>query len=1169
MIILRNITLRRGTTVLLDKVNWTIYPKQRIGIIGANGAGKSSLFSLLLNQLQAEQGDLDMARQLRLAHVAQETPAYHRSALEFVLDGDQELRAVEYELVLAEQRDQGHRIAQLYETLAQIDGYTAPARAAQLLAGLGFTTAEQAKLVSEFSGGWRVRLNLAQALMSRSDVLLLDEPTNHLDLDAVIWLEQWLANYPGTLLLISHDREFLDQTIQHIAHIHAQQLEMYTGDYSTFEKTRAAKILLQQAAFEKQQKHIAHMQNFINHFGAKASKARQAQSRMKAIARLELVNAVQLESPFHFHFREPDKCPNPLLRLEDASIAYGDKIVLTHLNFSMGPKDRLALLGPNGAGKSSFIKLLAGEIDPATGIREISAGVKIGYFAQHQVDHLQLADTPLMHLRRLASTTAEVELRTYLGTFGFTGDDVHAPVKQFSGGEKSRLALALLIWQKPNLLLLDEPTNHLDLEMRHALSIALQEYVGAMLLVSHDRFLVRTTVDQLFLVAHGELNPLSGDLNDYEKWLVDFRRQEKNREAQRKQTEKVTMNPLITLDNVSLAFGLDVLIDHVKLQISSGERVCLIGRNGAGKSSLLKIIEGVQAADNGTIWRKPGLRIARLAQDLPQNSALTVYEFVASGLAETGKLLADYFAVTQRLADTHAEKDLQELARLQQLIDAKQGWHFEQEIKTILMRLELSPEQRIAELSGGWQRRAALALALVAKPELLLLDEPTNHLDIEAIQWLENQLMNCNIGLVFITHDRSLLQRLATRIIELDRGQLTSWPGDYVNFLRRKEEMLHAEAMQNAAFDKKLAQEERWIRQGIKARRTRNEGRVTALKNMRKLRAERRELQGKASFDLHTAEKSGQIVIEATDVSQHFQGKAIIKHFSMRIMRGDRIGLMGPNGIGKSTLLNILLGNLTPEHGVIKHGTKLQIAYFDQLRQALDLEKTVVENVVQGSDTLEINGVKKHIISYLSDFLFTPQRAMTPVKALSGGECNRLLLARLFSRPANLLVLDEPTNDLDIETLELLEELLSDYPGTLLLVSHDRAFLDNVVTSTLVFEGEGVIQEYVGGYQDWLQQRKQVAPPPAEVAKPIESVIAAPARTIKKMSYKEQRELAELPQQIEQLEAEQSKLQTLTTNAEFYQQPAETVKTTLETLQKLTEQLEAAYVRWEELEGKK
>ncbi len=524
MITLYNIILRRGQHILLKDVNWTIYHKQHIGIIGENGSGKSSLFAMLLNELQADGGNLEIPRQLKLAHVAQETPAYAKSALEFTLDGDVELRALQQQLLDAEKKDDGNLIAKLHTRLSEIDAYTAEARAARLLDGLGFNSTEQQKLVSDFSGGWRVRLNLAKALMCRSDVLLLDEPTNHLDLDAVLWLENWLTKYPGTLLLISHDRDFLDHVVDHIAHINHQQLKLYVGNYSSFEQQRAEQLLVQQATYEKQQKHVAHLQDFINRFRAKASKARQAQSRVKALERMELVSAVHMDSPFQFHFKEPSKCPTPLICLEDATIAYGEKIILSHLNLQIAPKDRIALIGPNGAGKSSLIKLIAGELTAAQGHYTNGAGLKIGYFAQHQVDHLNLSDTPLNHLRKLANRQTDQELRTYLGSFGFSGTRVSEVIKNFSGGEKSRLALALLVWQQPNLLLLDEPTNHLDLEMRHALSMALQEYQGAMILVSHDRFLVRTTVDQLMLVAHGELKNFDGDLNDYEKWLFEFRR---------------------------------------------------------------------------------------------------------------------------------------------------------------------------------------------------------------------------------------------------------------------------------------------------------------------------------------------------------------------------------------------------------------------------------------------------------------------------------------------------------------------------------------------------------------------------------------------------------------------------------------------------------------------
>jgi ATP-binding cassette subfamily F protein uup len=626
------------------------------------------------------------------------------------------------------------------------------------------------------------------------------------------------------------------------------------------------------------------------------------------------------------------------------------------------------------------------------------------------------------------------------------------------------------------------------------------------------------------------------------------------------------MSILITLDNVSLAYGLDHLLDQSKLQIAAGERICLIGRNGAGKSSLMKIIDGSLLPDSGNIFRKQGLRIARLEQELPQNTPGTVYEYVAQGLAETGKLLADYHALTLRLMHSHTDNDLNLLERLQHEIDACNGWQFEQKIKTVLERLVLNPDDLIAELSGGWQRRAALARALVVSPELLLLDEPTNHLDIEAIQWLEDELQNWDVGLLFITHDRALLKRLATRILELDRGQLTSWPGDYANFLRRKEEMLHAEGRQNAEFDKKLAQEEKWIRQGIKARRTRNEGRVRALERLRDERSQRREQQGKATFNLNDVQKSGQLVFEADHVTHRFNEQLIVDNFSLRVMRGDRIGLIGPNGVGKSTLLNILLGNIVPQQGTVTIGTKLQVAYFDQLRQTLDLNKTVSENVMQGSDMIEINGSKRHIISYLGDFLFTPQRAMTPVKSLSGGESNRLLLAKLFSHPANLLILDEPTNDLDIETLELLEELLADYPGTLLLVSHDRAFLDNVVTSTLIFEGNGKIEEYIGGYQDWVRQKKA-----ADIKTPeTKSNVAKgkPKIPSAKLTYQEQKDLVELPKQIEKLESELTAQQAKIGSAEFYQNDADFIQTELAKFKKQEDTLAEVYARWEALEKK-
>lgn len=525
MITLRNVLLRRGPNILLEDVNWTIYHQQRIGLIGENGAGKSSLFAMLLGEVAADRGQVDIPAQLKLAHVAQETPAYSKSALEFTLDGDAELRQLEQQLEQAEQADDGERMAYIHQRFGEIDAYTAPSRAAQLLNGLGFNQQEQQRSVSDFSGGWRVRLNLAKALMSRSDVLLLDEPTNHLDLDAVLWLTQWLKRYSGTLILISHDRDFLDEVVDHVAHIAKQQLKLYSGNYSSFEKQRAIAIQLQQAGYEKQQKKIEHLQSFISRFKAKASKARQAQSRMKALDRMEVISAVQAESPFHFSFKEASKCPNPLLSVDNGTVAYGENIVLTQLNLSIAPTDRIALLGPNGAGKSSLIKLLAAELEPAKGERIAGPGLKIGYFAQHQVDHLKMTATPLQNLQELAPNAREQELRGFLGGFGFSGDRILQPIKDFSGGEKSRLALALIVWQRPNILLLDEPTNHLDLEMRNALSLALQEYEGAMILVSHDRFLLRSTADRLILVANGKAQNFEGDVTDYEKWLFEFRKQ--------------------------------------------------------------------------------------------------------------------------------------------------------------------------------------------------------------------------------------------------------------------------------------------------------------------------------------------------------------------------------------------------------------------------------------------------------------------------------------------------------------------------------------------------------------------------------------------------------------------------------------------------------------------
>lgn len=627
------------------------------------------------------------------------------------------------------------------------------------------------------------------------------------------------------------------------------------------------------------------------------------------------------------------------------------------------------------------------------------------------------------------------------------------------------------------------------------------------------------------------------------------------------------MSHLIKLEKISLSYGLHPLLDQVDFAINPNERICLIGRNGMGKSSLLKIIEGVIEPDSGNIWRKPQLRLARLAQELPTDQALTVYDYVASGLAEIGQLLADYNALTTRLSTNPSKNEWARLNTLQRLLDSKQAWQYERQINSTLNRLNLLPDTPLSLLSGGWLRRAALAKALVSAPDILLLDEPTNHLDIDAIQWLEEDLLNTRCTLVFITHDRALLQRLATRIIELDRGHLSSWPGDYEQFLIHKKERLHAEEKAWADFDKKLAEEETWIRQGIKARRTRNEGRVRALEAMRFERAKRRALPRQAQFNLNSAEKSGQLVIEAQQISHGFTDKSVIKAFSLRIMRGDRIGLIGPNGVGKSTLLSILLGELQPDQGRITLGTQLKIAYFDQRRQALNLNKTVLDNVAEGQEYIEVNGRRQHIMSYMTDFLFTPERARTPAKALSGGELNRLLLARLFKQPANLLVMDEPTNDLDIETLELLEDLLTAYQGTLLLVSHDRTFLDNVITSALVFKGDGVIEEQIGGYAASMLGN------PSAKNESDNSVVTAQVekkllRQTNKLSYKEQQELAHLPLKIEQLEAEQQTLQAKIASEEFYQQSTATVNASFARLSEVEHLLSEVYQRWYELDSR-
>lgn len=626
---------------------------------------------------------------------------------------------------------------------------------------------------------------------------------------------------------------------------------------------------------------------------------------------------------------------------------------------------------------------------------------------------------------------------------------------------------------------------------------------------------------------------------------------------------------LIRLDALSLALGNRVLLDNAALQIEAGERIALVGLNGAGKSTLMKLISGEQQPDSGVIWRAPTLRIAQLPQALPQADERLVRQVVSDGLSDVVALREAYDALVLR-QDAEA---MRELDVLQQQIEAVDGWHLEQKVERVLTRLGLDPEQRMADLSGGWRRRAALGAALVQEPDLLLLDEPTNHLDIEAIEWLEQVLLDFQGGVLLISHDRAMVEHLATAIVELDRGMLTKFPGNYARYLEQKEALLEEEARHRAEFDKKLAQEERWIRQGIKARRTRNEGRVRALEQMRRERSQRRERQGKANFALDEASKSGKLVVELEQVSHSFSGKALIKDLDLKIQRGDRIGLIGPNGAGKSTLLKILLGDLVPEKGDVRFGTRMEVAYFDQMRDSLDPEKSIIDNVSGGRESVEVQGRSRHIISYLSDFLFSAERARTPVKALSGGECNRVLLARLFSKPANLLVLDEPTNDLDVETLELLEEILMGFAGTVLLVSHDRAFLDNVVTSTVVFEGQGVIKEYVGGYQDWLRQRMQPSATTSTSDQPAEQVttsdtapVSAKSNT-RKLSYKLQRELDSLPAELEAAEAELEALQQVCAAPDFYSQEHAQVAQALEQLQQQEALVERLMERWVELEA--
>ena len=627
--------------------------------------------------------------------------------------------------------------------------------------------------------------------------------------------------------------------------------------------------------------------------------------------------------------------------------------------------------------------------------------------------------------------------------------------------------------------------------------------------------------------------------------------------------------PLITLQNVDYSVGGPLLLEKAELTIEPGERIALIGRNGAGKSTLMKLIAGELKPDDGEIRVQQGVRVARLEQEVPHGADGSVFDVVAEGLGELGHWLAEFHHLSHA-----AEFDAEALGRVQAKIDGVQGWALDQRVGETLSRLDLDGEGQFARLSGGMKRRVLLARALVSAPDVLLLDEPTNHLDIEAIDWLEVFLKGWNGSVVFVTHDRRFLRALATRIVEIDRGQVSSWPGDWANYERRREERLNAQAQENARFDKLLAQEETWIRQGIKARRTRDEGRVRRLKAMRVEREQRRELGGNVRMQAASGESSGKKVIQARDVCFAYADRTLVRDFSTTILRGDRIGLIGPNGSGKTTLLKLLLGELQPQQGEIVQGTNLQIAYFDQYRATLREDWNAIENVAEGADFVEVGGKRKHIHAYLQDFLFTPERARAPITRLSGGERNRLLLARLFAQPSNLLVMDEPTNDLDVETLELLEELLADYSGTLLLVSHDRDFLDNVVTSTLVMEGDGQVGEYIGGYSDWLRQGGQPQPSGTAAAQGRTTAPSSPAPAPpepapakRKLSYKDARELEQLPVRIETLETELAAMSAAMNEPAFYQRDTAQVAEHAQRMASVQADLDNAYARWQELDG--
>ncbi len=639
---------------------------------------------------------------------------------------------------------------------------------------------------------------------------------------------------------------------------------------------------------------------------------------------------------------------------------------------------------------------------------------------------------------------------------------------------------------------------------------------------------------------------------------------------------------LINLTNAYLSFSDAPLLDHIDMSIETNERVCLVGRNGAGKSTLLKVLNKEVPLDEGQIVYENNVIVSRLQQDPPRDIQGNVFDFVAEGLKEQAQLLKDYYALSHLVETDPSEGNLSKLAKMQEQLDHQNGWQLDNRIRNVISSLSLDGDALLSSLSGGWLRKAALAKALVCQPSVLLLDEPTNHLDIDTIKWLEEFLKSFNGSIVFISHDRSFIRQMATRIIDLDRGKVASWGGDYDSYLLGKEEALRVEELQNAEFDKKLAQEEVWIRQGIKARRTRNEGRVRALKAMRQEYSQRRQVMGNAKMQIEEALRSGKIVFELDNVSYQIDDKVLVKDFTVQVLRGDKIALIGPNGIGKTTLLKLMLGSLAPTSGSVHCGTKLEVAYFDQYRLELDPEKTVMDNLAEGKQEVMVNGRSRHVLGYLQDFLFPPKRARTPVRALSGGERNRLLLAKLFLKPSNLLVLDEPTNDLDIETLELLEELVNDYQGTVLLVSHDRQFVDNVVTQCWFFEEQGRIGIYAGGYTDALQQQQQAKPVSAQVtnSKSNESAKSdsnktnssnqTPEQAAKKkvkLSYNEQRELAQLPHKIEELETAIADLQAQIGHSDFFNQPHEVTSPILQSLADKEAELEAVFERWEQLEA--